>query len=116
MLEELLKIREEALKRLEQVESEADLSELNVSFLGRNGALTSILRTMSKLAPEDRAKLGKEANEVKQYLTGMFDQVRAGIEKKAEERRIKAETVDVTLPGVVDVPMGRLSPLTVVYR
>lgn len=116
MLEELLKIREEALKKLEEVESEADLSELNVSFLGRNGALTSILRTMSKLAPEDRAKLGKEANEVKQFLAGRFDQVRQIIEQKAEEHRIKQETVDVTLPGVIDVPMGKLSPLTVVYR
>jgi phenylalanyl-tRNA synthetase, alpha subunit len=116
MLEELLKIREEALKRLEEVESESDLSELNVSFLGRNGALTSILRTMSKLAPEERAKLGKEANEVKQFLAERFDFVRSAIEKKAEERRIKAETVDVTLPGTVDIPMGKLSPLTVVYR
>lgn len=116
MLEELLKIREEALKRLEEVESESDLSELNISFLGRNGALTSILRTMSKLAPEERAKLGKEANEVKQFLAERFDSVRSAIEKKAEERRIKAETVDVTLPGTVDIPMGKLSPLTVVYR
>ena len=116
MLEELLKIREEALKRLEEVESESDLSELNISFLGRNGALTSILRTMSKLAPEERAKLGKEANEVKQFLAERFDSVRSAIEKKAEERRIKAETVDVTLPGTVDIPMGKLIPLTVVYR
>ena len=116
MLEELLKIREEALKKLTEVESETDLSELNVAFLGRNGALTSILRTMSKLAPEERAKLGKEANEVKQYLASRFDEVRSEIEKHAEERRIKAETIDVTLPGKTDLPAGKLNPLTVVYR
>lgn len=116
MLDELKKIRDEAVRRLSEVETEADLAELTVAFLGRNGALTAILRTMSKLAPEERAKLGKEANEVKQSLTAMFEQVRSGIAKRAEERRIRSETIDVTLPGKVDIPSGRLSPLTVVYR
>ncbi len=116
MLDELIRIREEALKRLEEVKSETDLASLNVDFLGRNGALTAILRTMSKLAPEERAALGKDANEVKQFLTSKFDQVRADIARRAEELKIRTETIDVTLPGVVDVPAGRLNPLTVVYR
>ncbi|MBQ7060923.1 MAG: phenylalanine--tRNA ligase subunit alpha [Clostridia bacterium] len=116
MLDELIRIREEALKRLEEVKSETDLASLNVDFLGRNGALTAILRTMSKLAPEERAALGKDANEVKQFLTSKFDQVHADIARRAEELKIRTETIDVTLPGVVDVPAGRLNPLTVVYR
>ena len=116
MLDELITTREEALSKLQEVENENDLSELTVAFLGRNGALTAILRTMSKLAPEERAKLGKEANEVKQHLTEKFEQVRSQIAKRAEEFKIRQETIDVTLPGVVDVPAGKLSPLTVVYR
>ena len=116
MLEELAKIREEALKTLESIETEAELTELNVNILGRNGALTGILRGMSKLSPEERAALGKEANEVKQCLTAAFDEVNARLEANAEEARIKAETIDVTLPGVIDVPAGKLSPLTLVYR
>ncbi len=116
MLEELAKIREEALKRLESIETEAELTELNVNILGRNGALTGILRGMSKLSPDERAAMGKEANEVKQSLTAAFDEVKACLEAKAEEERIKAETIDVTLPGVIDVPAGKLSPLTLVYR
>ncbi|MBQ4429594.1 MAG: phenylalanine--tRNA ligase subunit alpha [Clostridia bacterium] len=116
MLEELAKIREEALKRLESIETEAELTELNVNILGRNGALTGILRGMSKLSPDERAAMGKEANEVKQSLTAAFDEVKALLEAKAEEERIKAETIDVTLPGVIDVPAGKLSPLTLVYR
>ena len=50
MLDELAKIREDALKRLENIKSEEELSELNTSVLGRNGALTAILRTMGKLS------------------------------------------------------------------
>ena len=68
MLDELAKIREDALKRLENIKSEEELSELNTSVLGRNGALTAILRTMGKLSAERRAQLGKAANEVKQSI------------------------------------------------
>lgn len=116
MLEELKKIREEALKKLETVESEEDLSELNVSVLGRNGALTNILRAMSKLAPDERAALGKAANEVKQSLSAVFDEAKTSLEEKSEEQKIKAETIDITLPGVIEIPAGRLNPLTIVYR
>ena len=62
MLDELAKIREDALKRLENIKSEEELSELNTSVLGRNGALTAILRTMGKLSAERRAQLGKAAS------------------------------------------------------
>ncbi len=116
MLEELAKIREEALKKLEKVQSEAELTELNVNILGRNGALTGILRGMASLAADERAKLGKEANIVKQELASMFEGAKARMEERAEELRIRAETIDVTLPGVTDIPFGKLSPLTVVYR
>ena len=62
MLEELAKIRENALARLKEVKSEAELNELNIEILGRNGVLTGILRSMGKLSPEERAELGKSAN------------------------------------------------------
>lgn len=52
MLDELAKIREDALKRLENIKSEEELSELNTSVLGRNGALTAILRTMANSLPK----------------------------------------------------------------
>ena len=80
MLEELAKIREEVMKKLESIETEAELTELNVNILGRSGALTSILRGMSKLGPEERAALGKEANEVKQDLVAAFDEAADSIE------------------------------------
>lgn len=116
MLDELMRIRETALEKLNAVRSEAELNELNTQFLGRSGALTAILRTMGKLSSEERAKLGQAANEVKQVLSAEFDARRKSIAEAAENLRLKAETVDVTLPGTKPVPVGKLNPLTVVYR
>ena len=116
MLDELSKIRDEALAQLKKSETETELDGLNTSVLGRNGALTRILRTMGKLKPEERAKLGKAANAVKQELAAAFEARRAVLSEMAEELKLKRETVDITMPGKQGIPMGRLSPLTVVYR
>ena len=116
MLDELAKIREDALKRLENIKSEEELSELNTSVLGRNGALTAILRTMGKLSAERRAQLGKAANEVKQSIAEALEARKAMLDALADQKRIEDETVDVTLPGVIELPSGKLNPLTKVYR
>lgn len=65
MNDALQKIRQETLDRLKEVREEKELEALNVSVLGRNGALTEILRTMGKLDKEQRAKLGQASNAVK---------------------------------------------------
>lgn len=116
MLEKLEKIRDDALKRIEQIDRESELSEYNVSILGRSGELTQILRTMGKLSSEMRANLGKKANEVKQTLTDAFNARRTVLVEAAERARIAAEAIDVTLPGKIEVPLGKLNPLTIVYR
>ncbi len=116
MLEELAKIRENALARLKEVKSEAELNELNIEILGRNGALTGILRSMGKLSPEERAELGKSANAAKQALAEAFGARKAAMVELAEKRRNEKEALDVTLPGIQTVPLGKLNPLTVVYR
>ena len=86
MLDELAKIREDALKRLENIKSEEELSELNTSVLGRNGALTAILRTMGKLSAERRAQLGKAANEVKQSIAEALEARKAMLDAFAEQK------------------------------
>jgi len=55
--EALQKIREDALARLAAAQNESDLESISVGVLGRSGSLTEILRTMGKLAKEERAKL-----------------------------------------------------------
>lgn len=116
MLDELAKIREQALENLSKIKTDAELNELSTSVLGRNGALTGILRTMGKLPPEERAKLGQAANTVKQFLASAIEERKVAISEMLEAARLEKETVDVTLPGVQSIPAGKLNPLTIVYR
>ncbi len=116
MLDELAKIRENALARLKGIKTEEELDALNTEILGRNGALTAILRTMGKLSPEERAELGKAANSAKQALTAAIGERRSSIAELIESVKNERERIDVTLPGITGTPMGKLNPLTTVYR
>jgi phenylalanyl-tRNA synthetase alpha chain len=116
MVNELQKIREEALKRLETAREEAELDAVNVSVLGRNGALTEILRMMGKLGKDERAALGQAANTLKQELEGVIERRKAALSELALAERLKREAIDVTEPGKRVLPIGRLHPMTQVYR
>ena len=116
MIDALQKIRQETLDRLKEVRDEKELDALNVSVLGRNGALTEILRTMGKLDKEQRAKLGQASNAGKKELEEAIGVRREKIAELMLERRFEKEALDVTEPGKRRLPAGHLHPMTRTYR
>ncbi|MEG1547815.1 MAG: phenylalanine--tRNA ligase subunit alpha [Clostridia bacterium] len=116
MTDALQKIRQETLEKLKQVRDEAELDAINVSVLGRNGALTEILRTMGQLSKEQRAIMGQTANAVKKELEEELIQHKRRLADLMLERRFQMEALDVTEPGKRTLPHGRLHPMTKTYR
>lgn len=95
-------LKEQETKALEQVKEAAevkDLEQIKVSFLGRRGSITKVLRGMGKLPPEERPILGQKANEVREAIQKAIDEKKALLEKEALEIQLAEETVDVTLPS-----------------
>ena len=99
MKEQLAKIRTEALAALESVKDAAALDELRVKYLGKKGELTAVLKQMGKLTAEERPAMGALANEVRAAVETAVDKASQKLEEAALELRLKAETVDVTVPG-----------------
>ena len=116
MTEALEKIRQETLARLQAARDGAELDEINVSILGRNGALTGILRGMGQLSKDERAKLGQAANTVKKELEAELAKRKAVIGEKMQALRFEKEALDVTEPGKPGRALGRLHPMTQTYR
>jgi len=116
MREALEAIRLDVQARLASIEDEAGLEALQVSVLGRSGALTEILRTMGKLPKEERAIIGQEANRVKNEIESAIQAQKQQIAKLEQQRRLVSETIDVTEPGKRIMPAGRLHPMTQTYR
>ena len=56
MKEQLEKIKEEALKQIGVSEGLEKLNDIRVAYLGKKGELTTLLKSMKDVAPEDRPK------------------------------------------------------------
>ncbi len=110
MKEKLREIREEAVKRLEQVRTSQELEELRVKYLGKKGALTAILKQMGALPADERPKMGQLANEVRSAIESKIADARREIEALAMEQRLKKEALDVTVPGK-EHNMGHQHPM-----
>ncbi len=110
MKERLAKIRAEALSAFEGVKDPAALDELRVRYLGKKGELTAVLKQMGKLSAEERPAMGQMANEVRSALEGALEAASQKLEEAALALKLKAETVDVTIPGKA-VAVGHRHPM-----
>ena len=101
----------EAREAIERADSSADLEALRVRFLGRQGALTLLLRSLGTLPAEERPVVGAAANEAKRKLEALLES-RLAAAADRERRRQRAERrLDLTLPGRRP-PQGAVHPLS----
>lgn len=111
MKEEIERLHREALHALDQASSEAAVEELRVRFLGRKGSLTSLVRQLRQISPDERPTVGARLNQVKDDLERRIQVALHSLRIAERERKVSAERADVTAPGTLRLP-GRLHPLT----
>ena len=99
MKEKLQKIMDEALAQINASEQLDKLSEIKVAFLGKKGELTSVLKSMKDVAPEDRPLVGQLVNDAREKIERAMEEKKAQLAKAVLEMKLKSETIDVTLPA-----------------
>jgi len=87
------------------------LEQARVEALGRKGTLAQISRELGKLASDDRARVGKLLNSVKEDLETEYGEKERGFEQDGLAERLAQEWIDVTLPAPGIRP-GSLHPVT----
>ena len=110
MKETLEQIRQEALDALAGAADAQALDALRVKYLGKKGELTAVLKQMGRLSAEERPVIGQLANEVRAALEEALETRGRELEAKALEDRLRAEAVDVTIPGK-PVKLGHRHPM-----
>src|SRR5580692_1904230 len=88
-----------ALEQLGQASTLEAIEAVRVEALGRKGKLAEISKEFGKLAPEERARLGKLLNSTKQDLESKLDARKASLEADALEVRLQSEWFDLTEPA-----------------
>ena len=97
--ETLQAILDEASEKIEQSDALDKLNDVRVNFLGKKGQLTSVLKGMKDVAPEDRPKVGQMVNEARAKIETMMEETKTRLEKELREAKMAAEVIDVTLPA-----------------
>ena len=115
MKQKLEEIKSEALKAIADAADEKAIDDIRVRFLGKKGALTVILKQMGTLSPEERPVIGQLANKVREELEEAVNSASKSFKAKAAELKLKAETVDITMPSKPAVS-GGLHPLNIVLN
>ena len=93
------------LKR--QVES------INLMFLGKSGELTTVLKTLKDYAPEERAKLGAEVNNLRNIMAHQLNTLREHFAQIELNKKLMSEKVDITVPSSSS-EVGTLHPVNLV--
>lgn len=99
MKEKLEQIKAQALSRIESCRTPEELNEVRVNVLGKKGELTAVLKSMKDVAPEDRPKVGQMVNAARAEIESGLETAGKKLEREIREEKMKAETIDVTLPS-----------------
>ncbi len=99
MKEQLEKIKEEALKQIAASDALEKLNDIRVSYLGKKGQLTSLLKGMKDVSPEERPKVGQMVNDARALIEGRLEEAKTALAQKAREEQLRKEVIDVTLPA-----------------
>jgi len=94
--------------------SAAELEEVRIRFLGRQGELTQLLRSLGSLPASERPLVGGAANEAKRELEGLLDSRLAEARETERARARRQQRLDLTLPGRRPA-LGSIHPLTRVH-
>ena len=95
-----LPIFEQAKTQLLGIQNMNDLNNLKAAYLGKKGEIASVMMTLKDLPNEEKPKVGKQINEIKQALEGLFEEKRSVIEQNEIASKLEKEAIDVTLPGL----------------
>ncbi len=114
MLNQLETIQSSILSYLPELKTENELIEYRNQILGKNGELTTILKGLKDLTPEERGTVGKRANELRDIITEAFEAEKNRIKKEEVAKRLANEQEDVTIP--MKHEKGSLHPITIVRQ
>ena len=112
MQDRLNEIRSLALKRIKDSDSPEKLKEIQIAVLGKKGELTSIMKTLKDVAPEDRPKIGQMINDARAEIEKNLEEANKKLQEEVRNARLKAEVIDVTLPAKKPV-IGHRHPNTI---
>jgi phenylalanyl-tRNA synthetase alpha chain len=107
----LLELIDAARAAFADAATPAQLEDAKARFLGKSGRITELMKGLAALPVEEKKSRGAEINQAKQQIESLLTERRAALAEAELEAQLKAEALDVTLPGRAR-GQGGLHPVT----
>ena len=108
---DITSIRKKAIDAVASSPDLQDLESVYKSFLGKNGELNKLLKTLGSLPSEERREAGQSLNALKKEIEVVYSKRQHDLIDLDAERKLKNEKIDVTLPGILR-EQGTFHPIT----
>lgn len=113
MQQKINELYESALNALNLASDLKSLDEIRVSYLGKSGSVTGLLKGMRDVAPEDRPKVGQMVNDLRKKIGSALSAKEEQLKKIELQNALASESVDITIPGKKE-DLGSLHPINLV--
>jgi phenylalanyl-tRNA synthetase alpha chain len=98
--EQIDRLLADAKRDLTAAETEPQVEAARVKYLGKSGSLSGLRKSLGSIPAEERPKVGKLVTEAIAQFESLLEDARKGIERRALEKDLGREKLDVTLPGL----------------
>jgi phenylalanyl-tRNA synthetase alpha chain len=111
MTTDLDQLRTDLLGGIDAAGSLDALDAVRVHALGKQGAVTGLLKTLGGMSPQERQETGPRIHGLREAVTEAIAARKSAMERAALDARLAGETLDMTLP--VDLPsLGGVHPVS----
>lgn len=108
-------LKPELVQKIEQANNLAALDEIRVAALGKNGAITALMKELGALSVEEKKQAGQILNVFKTEIATALESKKKTLEEAEMNAKLAAQKVDVTLPARPDT-IGRIHPVSQVME
>ena len=111
----ILELKEKFVSELEKIDNLADIENIRVSYLGKKGSVTDLLKGMKELSNDERKVFGQTVNELKGLVNEKITEKTQELKEKEIQKEIELmPEFDLSMPPVMD--RGSYHPITLVQR
>lgn len=111
----ILELKEKFVSELEKIDNLADIENIRVSYLGKKGSVTDLLKGMKELSNDERKVFGQNVNELKGLVNEKITEKTQELKEKEIQKEIELmPEFDLSMPPVMD--RGSYHPITLVQR
>lgn len=111
----ILELKEKFVSELEKIDNLSDIENIRVSYLGKKGSVTDLLKGMKELSNDERKVFGQKVNELKGLVNEKITEKTQELKEKEIQKEIELmPEFDLSMPPVMD--RGSYHPITLVQR